>query len=151
MWISYDNTYEVSENGEVRNKHTQYIKQPSLSKDGYLVLFLANVRKGKSVARMVGERFLPLINNPGLEIDHIDRNRTNNSASNLRWVSHSENCQNKGMYENNKTGHKYICRRNKDSYRVQIKHYSTLAFNKTYKTLEEAIRERDRFISSLRQ
>jgi len=31
----------------------------------------------------------------GLEIDHIDRDKHNNTLSNLRLVTHSENCLNK--------------------------------------------------------
>ena len=32
------------------------------------------------------------------QVDHIDRNKTNNSIENLRWVSNSENCRNRGQY-----------------------------------------------------
>lgn len=42
------------------------------------------------IHRLVAET---LVENPNncLEIDHIDRDRTNNDASNLRWVSRKEN------------------------------------------------------------
>ena len=152
MWLSYDETYEVSEIGQVRNKKTGYIKQPSLSKDGYLVVFMKRYGGCKRIARLVAERFLPAPTATGLEVDHIDRNRVNNCASNLRWVTHGENCQNKGDYKNNTSGHKNIHKRSDTgSYRVYIRRYNTIVFRKTYPTLEEAIVARDEFISSFRQ
>lgn len=38
------------------------------------------------------------------QIDHIDRNRANNSWSNIRIVSRQTNLQNKGKYKSNKSG-----------------------------------------------
>lgn len=38
------------------------------------------------------------------QIDHIDRNRTNNRIINLRSVSQAQNAKNKGIYKNNKSG-----------------------------------------------
>jgi hypothetical protein len=148
MWLSYNDTYEVSDEGQVRNKKTNYIKKPSLTADGYLVIFIPCYKKHKTIHRLVAERFLPEPTSSDVEVDHIDRNKKNNSASNLRWVSHRENCQNKGFYLSNTTGHKYIVKRNKSSYRVQVRRQNSVVFNKTYKTLEEAIAARDTFISS---
>jgi hypothetical protein len=147
MWISYDNTYEVSDSGEVRNKKTGRILKQNDTGHGYLAVDIH--AKSKKVARMIGERFLPLIDCPGLQIDHIDRNPKNNCASNLRWVSRMENNQNKGITKKNTTGYKHIHKRNDPgSYRVIIRRYKTIVFNKTYKTLEEAIAARDAFTSS---
>jgi hypothetical protein len=146
MWLSYDDLYELSDEGQVRNKNTGRILKQGDTGYGYLAVDIH--RKTKKVARMIGERFLPLIDCPGLQIDHIDRNLSNNSASNLRWVTRLENVQNKGTYKSNTSGHKYISKRNKSSYVVQIKRYGSRVFNKTYKTLEEAIAARDIFISS---
>ena len=44
-------------------------------------------------------------------IDHIDRNKLNNSIDNLRWVTHKENMNNMPVPKlsiKSTTGHKYI-------------------------------------------
>lgn len=41
---------------------------------------------------------------PADELDHIDRDKCNNSMSNLREVDPSENTKNKPKYKNNNTG-----------------------------------------------
>jgi hypothetical protein len=147
MWLSYNDLYEVSDEGHVRNKKSGRVLKPYDCGDGYLAVDIN--AKSKKVARMIGEVFLPVINCPGLEIDHIDIDMTNNSATNLRWVSALENKQKKGAYKNNTTGYKHIYKRNDPgSYRVIIRRYNTIVFRKTYKTLEEAITARDAFISS---
>jgi len=150
MWLSYNDKYEVSDSGEVRHKISQYIKQPSLSHDGYMIVGMYRWKTcttRRTVHRMVAERFLPAPTSLHVEVDHIDKDRTNNKASNLRWVSHMENCQNKGFYKSNTTGYKHIVKRG-NSYRVQIKDRGTLVFNKTYGSIEEAITARDNFTSS---
>ena len=41
---------------------------------------------------------------PSGQIDHIDHNRSNNSISNLRDVTHQDNHKNKPLQKNNKSG-----------------------------------------------
>lgn len=48
---------------------------------------------------------------PDEYIDHIDRNRSNNSWSNLRQATKSENHQNSSLYKNNKVGLTGVCRK----------------------------------------
>jgi hypothetical protein len=40
----------------------------------------------------------------GLEVDHINRNTLDNCRNNLRLVSHSINCCNRGLRKDNKAG-----------------------------------------------
>ena len=41
-------------------------------------------------------------------MDHIDGNKKNNSAENLRWATISENLCNRGKHKNNKSGMKGV-------------------------------------------
>jgi hypothetical protein len=54
--------------------------------------FLKQIKK--SIHQLVAETFIPNPNNY-TEIDHIDRNKRNNSKDNLRWVTRSENMNNR--------------------------------------------------------
>lgn len=47
-------------------------------------------QKKVNIHRLVAETFIPNPNNYS-DVDHIDRNKHNNSVSNLRWVSRLEN------------------------------------------------------------
>ena len=83
--------YEVSNLGRVRIG--AYILVPS-DKCGYCAvkLYQAGKRAGKNVLvhRLVASAFVPNIENKP-EVDHIDTNKENNCASNLRWCWHLEN------------------------------------------------------------
>jgi hypothetical protein len=57
-----------------------------LRKDGIVKYFL--------IHRLLAINFIPNPNNYN-EIDHIDRNKSNNSLENLRWVSHQTNMRNR--------------------------------------------------------
>lgn len=147
MWLSYNDTFEVSDKGQVRNKKTGHIKQPTENDDGYLVVSFNS--RVKRVHRLVAERFLPAPTNDirTLVVDHLDRDRTNNDVSNLRWCSRSDNNQNKGVRSDNLLGQQNIDLF-RGRYRVKIVRYSTIVFEKTYDTLKEAIEARNRTTSS---
>lgn len=42
--------------------------------------------------------------NDQMVVDHIDRNPSNNDPKNLRQITYAENCRNKKLSKNNKTG-----------------------------------------------
>lgn len=86
-----DAEYTVFEDGRVFGKEGKEIKQ-RLNSDGYAVFTAGKKgsRKSMRTHRIVGELFVP--NPNGLEeLDHLDNNRMNPSASNLEWVTHQEN------------------------------------------------------------
>jgi hypothetical protein len=59
---------------------------------------------------------------PPHEIDHINRNRSDNAWSNLRAVTRLENSWNTGAHKNSKSGHKgvaYVSKSNK--WQVQLR------------------------------
>lgn len=98
---SYKGLYEANENGEIRSLNYRHTNVPSIMKPnfacrGYGKLWLS--RDGKKVmaivSRIIAETFIP---NPQEKpcVDHIDTNKRNNCASNLRWVTPFENSHNK--------------------------------------------------------
>lgn len=84
--------YEVSNYGNVRKADTKRQIKPITKKDGYQQISFWD-SKNKHVFylhRVVGKLFVPGYFD-GAVIDHIDGNRSNNKASNLRWMSQKEN------------------------------------------------------------
>jgi len=80
---------------------------------------------------------------PENQIDHIDRNRSNNKITNLREVSNQCNTINAPVPVNNKTGIKgvhYDAKR--DKYRSQIKVFGKYIFLGRYKSLLNAAKSR---------
>jgi len=98
MWLSIDDKYEVSTDGEIRNKKTMRILKSWVSSSGYISTRLGGRDSRKcGVHRIVAEMFLPAPTEEGLEVDHIDRNKQNNNVYNLRWVSKSVNQHNRNI------------------------------------------------------
>ena len=80
----------------------------------------------------------------GMLIDHIDNNKTNNNIDNLRLATDSENNCNKKVNKNNlSTGYKNISLTKWNSYDVKITKNKKIVYRKNFKTLEEAIENRD--------
>jgi hypothetical protein len=88
--------YEVSNLGNVRNIKTGRVLKLKLSKNGYYQLNLYKDYKSypAKVHRLVA---ITYINNPHMlpEVDHKDRNKQNNSATNLRWSTRTSNIENR--------------------------------------------------------
>ncbi len=80
--------YEVSEAGEVRNEKTGYVRKPTLS-NGYLRVRLN--QRTFYVQRLVAQAWLPPPEEGQTDVNHKDRDRQNNCAENLEWVSPAEN------------------------------------------------------------
>lgn len=103
----YEN-YEVSNFGNVRNNNfhrqnfTKEVKK-NLKPNGYLRVVLSKNSKTKSfyVHRLVAEAFIENKKNKKY-VNHKDGVRSNNKASNLEWVSCSENI----LYTYNVLGYK---------------------------------------------
>ena len=75
------------------------IIKESLNKTiGYITCYLTN-HKQYYKHRLIAQQWIPNPDNLQ-QIDHINRNRTDNHISNLRWISRSENCKNKTSIHN---------------------------------------------------
>lgn len=91
----YEGIYQVSNFGSVKSfcKNKERILTPRKTRIYLQVTLYGNQIKQPLVHRLVAEAFIPNPENKP-EVDHIDCNATNNAASNLRWVSHTENNNN---------------------------------------------------------
>ena len=88
--------YEVSNLGRVRSmaRRTPRILKPYPDKDGYPVIALWKrpIRRQANVHRLVAEMFLADKKNAlHCEVAHLDGDRKNCRADNLKWVSKVEN------------------------------------------------------------
>jgi hypothetical protein len=88
----FDN-YEISNIGSVRNIKTGKLRTPTIDRTiGYLKVHLFNESGLKSflIHRLVATLFVENPNQLPL-VDHKNRDKTDNRASNLRFVSHADN------------------------------------------------------------
>lgn len=114
--VGYEGFYQVSNMGRVRSLTRTFMRSDGtkatyksrvLKPVGrpYLHVYLSksNVHIMVRVHRLVAEAFVP--NPEDLEcVDHIDCDKTNNRADNLRWCSHLQNmryAQENGLFNSN--------------------------------------------------
>lgn len=106
MWKTINNfeTYEVSDEGQVRNKKTFRVLSSNLNGRGYCKVGIMKdgKRHMKLVHRLVMEAFNPVEGMEELVINHIDEDKTNNTLSNLEWCSQQYNV-NYGNAQRNRT------------------------------------------------
>jgi hypothetical protein len=103
MWINIVDNLEVSDTGKVRNKTTLKEYKIQKTKKGYLSIRITfnKIKTNYLIHRLVAKAFIPNPNN--LEtIDHINKNKEDNSVDNLRWMSREDNS--KSLYWLGKCG-----------------------------------------------
>jgi hypothetical protein len=105
-WYEYNWTtvpgfenYEISDFGVIRNKKTKYELKPGVDRYGYLYQKLRKPGSRKTyrvaIHRAVAMMFVNdedhTAEDDRCEVDHIDRDKTNNNWWNLEWVTPREN------------------------------------------------------------
>jgi len=143
---NYEDFYslDLNNNQVYGHKYKKY-KKPFLDKDGYYCITLCKNSKIKNfkLHRIIYEIYNGTIPDK-MFIDHIDNNRQNNNIENLRLANRSENQHNQKVNKNNKsTGYKNIRLTKYNTYEVSIKKNYKVVYCKTFKTLEDAILNRD--------
>ena len=86
--LDYEEYYEVSEEGDIWSNYSKKYLYLNDNGKGYLMFYAC--KKGKKVPklvhRVVAQTFYRRMK-PGEEANHKDRNRGNNSASNIQILS----------------------------------------------------------------
>lgn len=88
MWKKFNDTYSVSDSGEVRNDKRSHILKGDLNSKGYLRVRLNN--KQYLIHRLVALLYIPNPNNYP-QVNHLDMNKINNKKNNLEWCTNSQN------------------------------------------------------------
>lgn len=101
MWKDYDETYEVSSEGEIYHKKLERLVIQSNHCSGYKVVQYGLVH------RIVATTFIPNPYNLPY-VDHINCIRTDNRVENLRWVNEKQNCENQGTRSDNTSGNRGV-------------------------------------------
>jgi hypothetical protein len=93
----YEGLYHINRQGEVYSCVYNKIMKYQTDESGYLFVSLHSKErdyyKGR-IHRLLAIQYIPNPENFA-EVDHMDRNRQNNDLSNLRWVSKTENMNNR--------------------------------------------------------
>ena len=142
--------YTISEDGNIWSKKKNIFLKGSLNKKGYLQITVSKNGKTKTIGlhRLLALHFIPNPENKST-VDHIDRNPLNNSLSNLRWATQSEQQENKGAWGEIK--HKYICYvyHNKGKYKyyyIQKQGYFSKCLNVNEYSLQDVLDTRRSFL-----
>ena len=130
----YESLYKINRLGHIYScKQNKILKnQTNTNEYQYINLTLNGNVKKNYIHRLIAIQYIRCPS-PHLEIDHIDRNRTNNSLANLRWVTHQENLNNKS--NNIKNLSKEALRKRAFKLKVARKRYACIQRhrNKKYK------------------
>lgn len=88
----YEDRYEISTHGRVRNKLTGRVRSCTVDSSGYpqVDLKIDGVRKMYKVHRLVAAAFIPNPNGHSMVL-HADDVPTNNHVNNLRWGTREQN------------------------------------------------------------
>lgn len=96
MWYDlkgFEDRYMINKNGEIYSKLKQIIMKNSIDKNGYKIIHLSKSsteKKNFKVHRLVAIQFIPT-KDETLQVNHKDGIKSNNTVSNLEWITCKEN------------------------------------------------------------
>lgn len=141
-------TYSVTNTGFIKDLRTGQLHNGS-SCQGYRRISLTNQqgKKSFSIHRLVAFAFIDNPNNYP-EVDHINRDNSDNRVENLRWANDFIQSQNRGDQKNNTSGYKNILI--EDNYfRVMITRNNQIIARKRFQNLKDAIEFRDNIYKTI--
>ena len=150
-WRTLENypNYKISSMGRVMKD--EILKQPFKDNLGYSALSMSSLT-GKTcnrIHRLVAQAFIENAENK-TQVDHINRDRTDNRIENLRWTTHKENASNCNVGINNTSGYKNISYYEpRKEWRVSIFRNGKTIFRKEFKDLDDALLNRAEILSRL--
>jgi len=151
----YEGQYSISNYSRVwSHKQRGKFMKPAPDGGGYLSVSLCNDGNHRAFRLhvLVGNAFVGKREN-GLTFDHIDRNRLNNCASNIRLATRSEQNINKKIRYDNKLREKNITITNDIYYQIRIKRNGKIVRCKYLRldkfSLADAVKVRDKFLADL--
>jgi hypothetical protein len=118
--VGFIGFYKINKQGEIWSCKQHKLLTKQINESGYEFYKLTNGNLTKGfIHRLLAIQYIPNPENKP-EIDHIDRNKTNNSLDNLRWVTRIENANNKSTNLSELTEDELIEREN------QLREYKRL-------------------------
>ena len=105
--IEADPEYDISSLGRIRKRRNGFEPKISVNKGtGYYQVALNG--RTYPLHRLLAQAFIPNPENKP-QVDHIDGNNQNNSLSNLRWATCSENSRNRKKRKDNTSDYTGVC------------------------------------------
>ena len=129
----FDNKYIIYSDGSIWSIRRNKFLKPSIEKSGYARICIGINKKTYRIHRLVAEAFIP---NPNYlpEVNHINKNKSDNRIENLEWCTHRQNIEHSygtkypGTYRHNR-GKTFI---------AQLNHNKKIIYLGSYKTQKEA-------------
>lgn len=85
-----DMDYDISNRARIKNRKTLQLLRTKTNKDDRECINLTRETFSAFIHDLVATAFVPNPENL-IEVDHIDKNKTNNNAENLRWITSQGN------------------------------------------------------------